>query len=966
MATTLARFTPSLLDHKTLERLFVSREPLLGEVLDRIDRAARSPERDHKLWVGPRGAGKTHLVSLVYHRSRQMAGFGTEFQLSWLPEDPWSIDSLDDLLAEILDRLEPSAIERTEHPDDDIVRVAREHGPIVVLVENLDQVLDAIGSDGQRRLRALLENERPILLVATATKLTEYLISQAEPFYGYFDTTTLQPFGVEEAIAMLKAIAALDNNKPVIRRLDEHGARARLAAIKHLAGGQPRVWALLGSGLSIESLGDLVSALLQRFDDLTPYYQEQLARLSRNERKVVRNLAEADRAMTVRDLSTATGISQQSLAKTLTDLRRSGWVSDRSGLFTSMVDQRLRFYQLAEPLVRLAFQLKSSRGEPIKLVLDFLTAWYDRGTLALTTCDNPMGASYLRAALDVSTQEPIVMLCNTLTAAGSKTTSLPVDLSSSRFSPRVLDQHPTLVTAMESLDDALNAYQRGNAMPLLEQPAELSQLVEFRLASGSADRLRIELAEVALGQEVRDPASWISRSEAAVNAAQADEEFNALLVLARWHLRAGQDGPADLIVQRAIGLIQHTSGPGVMSAALRTAEELIRDGHPSQADVILQAIGPIAPLEQQNDIGVARQAVNFRLGQPLESVAQWEEIVQRVSHSLGPEHPANLSTRGNLAIAYQWARRTTESIDSFGLLLEDCIRILGPDHPGTLKTRNNLTISYQLAGLMQEALDMIEHLVNDYQRVLGPDHPDSLAARSNLAVTKHSAGFTDEALFISEQLIRDYDRILGHDHPNTLTARRNLVVSYLSAGRTDDALVIGEQVLTDSERILGPNHPDTMKAHGNLAITYRSVGRAEEALAIEELLVADSERILGPEHPDSIAARSNLIIAFESLGRSDDALVIGEQVLADSERILGTNHPDTLTARGNLAASYQLAGRIDEAIAIDEMLISDCVRILGPDHPNTAAVRNNLATWLRSLGREDEAHAIEAPPGAST
>ncbi|MGH9165593.1 MAG: hypothetical protein ACRDZW_08805, partial [Acidimicrobiales bacterium] len=240
-----AHFTPSLLDADTLERLFVNRHHYLDDVLARIERAASSDERAAKLFVGPRGAGKTHLISLVYHRARALPSFGSRFQLAWLPEDLWTIGSLDDLATEIVAAAEPRCEPTDAGPIAAIVGAAQRIGPIVVLVENLDAVLEAIGADGQRRLRALLENHRPLLLVATATRLGDDLLDQAEPFYGFFDTTTLEPFDVEAAAEMLKRIALLSGDTELAVWLDEQWARNRLATIAHLAGGQPRVWALL-------------------------------------------------------------------------------------------------------------------------------------------------------------------------------------------------------------------------------------------------------------------------------------------------------------------------------------------------------------------------------------------------------------------------------------------------------------------------------------------------------------------------------------------------------------------------------------------------------------------------------------------------------------------------------------------------------------------------------------------------
>lgn len=190
--------------------------------------------------------------------------------MAWLPEDMWTISSFDDLVAEIVAALEPAHAPHGPDPVAAIIDASQRHGPIVVLIENLDTVLDAIGCDGQRQLRAMLEKHRPLLLIATATRLGDELLGQAEPFYGFFDTTTLEPFDVDDAARMLKRIAEANGHTSLAAHLDGTKARNRLATVAHLAGGQPRVWALLASGLTIDRLDDLVSALVERFDDLTP------------------------------------------------------------------------------------------------------------------------------------------------------------------------------------------------------------------------------------------------------------------------------------------------------------------------------------------------------------------------------------------------------------------------------------------------------------------------------------------------------------------------------------------------------------------------------------------------------------------------------------------------------------------------------------------------------------------------
>ena len=68
----------------------------------RVTDAETTSGRNHTLLVGPRGSGKTHLVSLVSHRTRDLAADGHRLQVAWLPEDPWTIASYDDLVGLIV------------------------------------------------------------------------------------------------------------------------------------------------------------------------------------------------------------------------------------------------------------------------------------------------------------------------------------------------------------------------------------------------------------------------------------------------------------------------------------------------------------------------------------------------------------------------------------------------------------------------------------------------------------------------------------------------------------------------------------------------------------------------------------------------------------------------------------------------------------------------------------------------
>ena len=308
-------------------------------------------------------------------------------------------------------------------------------------------------------------------------------------------------------------------------------------------------------------------------------------------------------------------------------------------------------------------------------------------------------------------------------------------------------------------------------------------------------------------------------------------------------------------------------------------------------------------------------AVTFlgRLGDSAEqAIAVGEPLTADSERVLGPDHPDTLTSRDNLANAYQDAGRTGEAITLHEQTLTDRERVLGPDHPNTLTSRGNLALAYQVAGRTGEAITLHEQNLADSERVLGPDHPDTLASRGNLALAYQDAGRTGEAITLHEQTLADRERILGPDHPNTLASRNNLAGAYQEAGRTGEAITLHEQNLTDYERVLGPDHPNTLNSRNNLALAHKAAGRTGEAITLHEQTLADYERVLGPDHPDTLASRNNLAATYQAAGRTREAITLHEQNLTDYERVLGPDHPDTLRSRNNLALAHKDAGRAGE------------------------------------------------------
>lgn len=856
-AVSISRFTPSTMPEDLLERLFVVRKPVLESLMKRVGDLGNTPSPHHTLLVGPRGAGKTHLISLVYHRAKNRAGTdgGKPLRIAWLPEDPWTIVSYARLLAAILERVAPdTGVKSADEAELDarLRSTSRKDGPVLVLMENVDQILDALGQVGQQKLRNLLQTESGVLIIGSTTRLDRSLSSHAAPFFGFFDTIRLEPFSPEEAREMLTALAREAGNAELAERLSSSGALARIHTIAHLAGGQPRLWALLGSALTVEELRDLAALLLSRFDDLTPYYQEQLARLSPLQRLVVAELAAADRPLPVKDIAERVGSDQRSVAKAVGDLAERGWLKPVSTIFTELLDRRRTYYDLAEPLARLAFQIKESRGEPLPLVVDFLVNWFDADQLRSSD-----GSGYGRVALMRMEQDEVGGLARRLT-------SLP----ESRI--------PSL-DLLGQVEDALAAFSVGDAEPVMALRSTLRQAIELRAHDdGGIASVRLELLEDAL-REVGDVprgdtnSAWVARAERLDAETQSPQ---SRLMLVRWLAASWRFDEAEA----ALGTI--------------TSEEVALEG----ANAVAQAYESAGRLD--------------------EAIPLYEKALADRARVLGDDHPDVLGARNNLAVAYRVMGRLSEAIALFEEVVADSVRVLGPDRPHTLASRGNLAVAYQEEGRLNEAIPLFEEVVADSVRVLGPDHPHTLVSRYNLAGAYREEGCLDKAIPLYEGVLADRVRILGADHPHTLVSRIDLAGAYQAAGRLGEATTLFEGVLADHARILGDDHPLTFTARNALAGTYQAAGRLSEAIPLYEGVLADRVRVLGMDHPDTLTARHNLADAHQAAGHLSEAISLFEEALAGRMRILGPIHSDTLVSRSHLAYAYLEAGRVDDATAV--------------------------------------------------
>ena len=188
-----SRYSPGNMDRQSLEALFVGRGDDMEDVLSRVTTSIRSPEKHYILLVGPRGSGKTHFLALAYHRLMDRvdaADACDSVAVALLNEEEWGVASFLDLVVRIL-----RALADQRHPDldteiDEIydrfskdpcrrrglrsrarLRQHTRGKTLLLLCENLVDLFDGLGEEGQKRWRAAIQEDGNWTIVASTPSL---------------------------------------------------------------------------------------------------------------------------------------------------------------------------------------------------------------------------------------------------------------------------------------------------------------------------------------------------------------------------------------------------------------------------------------------------------------------------------------------------------------------------------------------------------------------------------------------------------------------------------------------------------------------------------------------------------------------------------------------------------------------------------------------------------------------------
>ena len=384
-----SRYSPGNMDRESLEALFVGRDDLMEDMLARVEQSILGTGKHYVLLVGPRGSGKTHFLALACHRLMDRYG-ATNAQgrvaFALLKEEERGIASFLDFVVRILRALADDAPELNaeiaavcdrfskDPAEAEALALARlrQHTrdkTLLLLCENLMDVFDGLGEEGQKRLRAAIQEDGNWAIVASTPSLFSAITLQESPFYGFFTIRALEKMDFETSLDLLLKRAMHEGKTALADMLRTPLGRACARAIHHLAAGNHRACGVMFDHLTTATLDDLFGPFMHMVDDLTPYYQGRICQLAPAQRRVVEFLCLEGKPRTIKDISASCLMSHQTTAKQVSELEAAGLVIRRR-------IGRNTYCEPSDPLMRICIQVKDNKTRHFRLFVEFLRHWF--------------------------------------------------------------------------------------------------------------------------------------------------------------------------------------------------------------------------------------------------------------------------------------------------------------------------------------------------------------------------------------------------------------------------------------------------------------------------------------------------------------------------------------------------------------------------------------------------------------
>ncbi len=376
-ANLLLRFTPGQLAPELLAATLVAREPLLTQILDRVEQWEQGAGPEHFLLLGFRGMGKTHLLELVRYRVEAMR----DENLRVVPfhEESYGLGGASDLLLAVWKSVGEPGVEppadgsTTRWIEDQLLRLSEQRRMrVLILLDSFELKLESWREEDESILRHVLASLPNVMVVAAANWAPNAVTEYGRPLFDYFRVEPLRSLSPSDADEMLRRRAELSGHH-LLDRWKE--IRPRILAIADLAGGNPRLLLSLYQALQGLEIPSVLAAFRSLLDEVTPYFKHLVESRAPQQRRLLALAAKHDRGASPSELAAESGIQDRQVAALLGPLVRDGFLRRvrRPG-------SKATAYVFNEPILRMWLQTRETAdgARRVACLVEFFRRWYER------------------------------------------------------------------------------------------------------------------------------------------------------------------------------------------------------------------------------------------------------------------------------------------------------------------------------------------------------------------------------------------------------------------------------------------------------------------------------------------------------------------------------------------------------------------------------------------------------------
>ncbi len=887
-----------------LRRTSVAREHALDNSVESLRGSFGRKSKQHLLFIGPRGIGKTHLLDCIEDKVQSDETLRANYLIVRFPEESNRTLSFADFLIGLCEILkdvveeEPLWAElfakvQTEEENarvvDTLVPAIREQNrqrkrTLLIMLENLGEIFTRQIRDKNdlASLRKFFMGDNGCLLLATAPLHFDAITDVGQPFYDFFDIQILENLSFEETVEVIRRNLEWEKRDDILATFED--MRSCLQALYKMTGGNPRLTMMLYELIAHESVTKVQDQFHLLLDRISPFYQDRLNDLPPGQRALLECLASMrDQEKTPAAIAARMRMSQQETSSLLKRLSDAHYLRANQ----HPQDKRSRLYTIREGFFDIWLAMNLSRGARKRLpfLLEFFNLFYP--------------------SIDAR-NEKRHLLRNKLIKEGSVDAEKTLDYLS-----EVGDENER---ATAKFDMARIFARRGDAEQMASYVREAAPL--------AGDGVSQSIARIITSN--RSTPDYLAEVEE---------------MIACWEMH--RSGEFEDFANRLIEL-----GEGL---TLRMFSE-------TKLDFLRDTLESIDDSEK-------RIMQRLRIAAVLMDLARWDESENQQREALAEARwHANEKlvavVSNNLGQLLQDTNRFKEAEPLMRRALEIDRASFGGHHPTVSRDLNNLAALLQATNRFEEAEPLMRRALEIDMASFGEHHPDVATRLNNLGQLLQATNRFEEAEPLMRRALEIDRASFGGHHPAVAIGLNNLGQLLQATNRLEEAEPLMRRALEINMASFGGHHPAVAIGLNNLGQLLQATNRFEEAEPLMRQALEIDMASFGEHHPTVAIDLNNLGQLLQATNRLEEAEPLIRRALEIDMASFGEHHPAVARDLNNLGLLLQATNRFEEAEPLIRRALEIDMASFGGHHPTVAIRLNNLGLLLQATNRIGEAEPL--------